>query len=1179
MQCVSPFNESTTSSSSGSPTAKNKSRIGAPAYTSLDSPSHEESIMKAASTAAANKSINNDNSTTKNTTTNTTSNTTINTATPHRNTDSPYYYNNSLMDRETPTSISNTSAASQSMEENLNNTTFLGQSYSQHSRTINDNNSMSRYNYSQTDGLLSGEDSLGSRGGGATTPSSSAYSSSILTPSSASLASRPSRAVTPTANNTSLVSAKHNGSASSSRYSHIQNQNQSLTNHSGSFLSPTSFANTTSQTPQSSLMDTMHLVSSSDEDEDDDNSQDKGSGDGSTASTESHHNSSVQRERLKWRQSTGAITAPTRDGTHPLRRTAPPQVRQFPSAANLAATVSKDDDEPKPKYYHPAYWNARLARKEIYSKRYRPTNPEQEEMTTLEEWLGIPEARKSRNKTVVVQQWMQLHPSAALAASQNSPPSIVLKRGPVAWSSQKDCELILLTRGFVLARRVFAYIPRFQLGDLWTNVEKVTPTGLNSFAIVCGVTMKTLEFQCETTSEQQAWMNALRVVVLQSYTHSALSNGATAAGGAVMASSSQSQRLLHNNMSPEYQPNDEEDDNPFPLGWQYKLVQTPWFSEAVTGQVRLDSNMLDQMDNRNLNELDSYNQCAPLHYATSFNHVDAMRFLLQAGADPNLVDGVGRTPTEIAIEEELPESTTELLKSYGGKGPKASKDEKRCFFVPVKNTSNRCRGWAILTLLFLLVATGLTTFLIFYLGVGKDNGNSANSIESGVSSSSNNSIDDNNDTNENSNDQDSETSTEGGEDDASSNTPPPFLVVGVNPIPATNLSTLSPFPTFSSNGAPAATPTATSSPLVNMSDASSNPREDELEDEPDFNPDELEETTAATLNPSSSWVTGELPASTGVPTSAPTLTTTDAATLSPTDTATKAVTSAPTGRVTEAITSSATDAVTPAPTQGATSKLTDAATVAATSTPTDSVTMAATTETPAELPTSSPTLGTTLTPTFSPVSDVDSNGVATGPTNFPTFSSLQNQPDEFLPEDVLLFEFLVENSLDGGAALRNPKSVQYEAFRWLSGNFFLQSYSDERRIQRYALATLYFSTKGDQWTNNLYWLSDQDECTMWFSRIAEVATGAICNTDRHMITLDLDYNNLRGTLPQEIALLSHLRRVELYGGPQGFMTGTLPSQIALLTDLESINVRGNRIRGSIPSELGYLLNLGMLSAG
>ena len=73
------------------------------------------------------------------------------------------------------------------------------------------------------------------------------------------------------------------------------------------------------------------------------------------------------------------------------------------------------------------------------------------------------------------------------------------------------------------------------------------------------------------------------------------------------------------------------------------MVQTPWYTEAVTGQVQLETNMLDQMDNSTLNKLDIYNQCAPLHYATRANHVDAMRFLLQAGADPNLQDGMGRS--------------------------------------------------------------------------------------------------------------------------------------------------------------------------------------------------------------------------------------------------------------------------------------------------------------------------------------------------------------------------------------------------------------------------------------------------------------------------------------------------------------------------------------------------------
>jgi len=382
---------------------------------------------------------------------------------------------------------------------------------------------------------------------------------------------------------------------------------------STSLLSPTGTANNTTNsfanntfnnsimTPQSSLMDTIHLVSSSS------SSSSSGSGAGAGAGSggeeendegnqrsddderDSNDQDSHRKQRELWRKSTGDMLSSTADtrshAAQPFRRTAPPNVQRFGvdqrNSNNNPKNGDNDNDEPAPKYYHPAYWNARLARIEVYSKHYKPTRNESEEIDTLEKWLGIPDARQSRNKTVIVQQWMQLHPSSALAASQNSPVSIVLKRGPVAWNAHQDCELILLTRGFVLARRVFQYIPRFQVGELWTNVERVMPTGMTSFAIVCGA-MKTLEFQCPTVADQQAWMNALRVVVLQSYTHSA-----------AIGLSPLQQRAVSSS-------EDDIHSDPFSEGWQYRLVQTPWFSEAVTGHVRLDSNMLDAMDNRDL---------------------------------------------------------------------------------------------------------------------------------------------------------------------------------------------------------------------------------------------------------------------------------------------------------------------------------------------------------------------------------------------------------------------------------------------------------------------------------------------------------------------------------------------------------------------------------------------------
>mgnify|MGYP005839013543 CR=1 FL=1 len=265
------------------------------------------------------------------------------------------------------------------------------------------------------------------------------------------------------------------------------------------------------------------------------------------------------------------------------------------------------DEEPPPKYYHPAYWNARLSRREIYSRHYRPSKKELDEMQELENWLGLPDARKNR-KNIIIYQWMQMNPSDA--ASDGLPRSIVLKRGPVAWSNHEECELILLTRGFVVARKVFQYIPRFQTSDVWTNVNKITPTGMTSFAICCGA-RKTLEFTCPTGADKDAWLQALKIVVLQAHTHSS------------------------------FNPKNERE---YDMGWQYRLIHTPWFTEAVTGVIRLDSHNLDQMDNRTINQLDTYNSYAPLHYAVRANNVDAMRFLLQAGADPNVADGFGRSP-------------------------------------------------------------------------------------------------------------------------------------------------------------------------------------------------------------------------------------------------------------------------------------------------------------------------------------------------------------------------------------------------------------------------------------------------------------------------------------------------------------------------------------------------------
>ena len=63
-------------------------------------------------------------------------------------------------------------------------------------------------------------------------------------------------------------------------------------------------------------------------------------------------------------------------------------------------------------------------------------------------------------------------------------------------------------------------------------------------------------------------------------------------------------------------------------------------------------------------------------------------------------------------------------------------------------------------------------------------------------------------------------------------------------------------------------------------------------------------------------------------------------------------------------------------------------------------------------------------------------------------------------------------------ALRRDSSPQSRALTWLRNNSMLESYSQEQRLQRFALATIFFSTGGDRrWEWNDGWLSDDEECT------------------------------------------------------------------------------------------------------
>jgi len=178
-------------------------------------------------------------------------------------------------------------------------------------------------------------------------------------------------------------------------------------------------------------------------------------------------------------------------------------------------------------------------------------------------------------------------------------------------------------------------------------------------------------------------------------------------------------------------------------------------------------------------------------------------------------------------------------------------------------------------------------------------------------------------------------------------------------------------------------------------------------------------------------------------------------------------------------------------------------------------------------------------------------------------------------------------------------SPQQQAYDWLMDDSHLDAFSEERIVQRYALAVFYFATSGDYWFNQNRWLShDHHECD-WFSRnstgifyepennryLQWDITGGPCgqsyvkNEPRYRIDQEenstylhiwLYSNNIKGEIPAEVSLLSSLQSLSL---DRNELQGELTTHIGLLQNLEAISLYTNSLSGHIPTEIGNLSKL------
>ncbi|MBR6759225.1 MAG: redoxin domain-containing protein [Alistipes sp.] len=120
-------------------------------------------------------------------------------------------------------------------------------------------------------------------------------------------------------------------------------------------------------------------------------------------------------------------------------------------------------------------------------------------------------------------------------------------------------------------------------------------------------------------------------------------------------------------------------------------------------------------------------------------------------------------------------------------------------------------------------------------------------------------------------------------------------------------------------------------------------------------------------------------------------------------------------------------------------------------------------------------------------------------------------------------------------------------------------------LEREALIAFYKATDGDNWLRNWYWCSDKP-ISQWY--------GIKTDSEGHIITIDLNHNQLSGYIPTDIVKLSNLKVLLIAGNK---LTGNIPSELGELNNLLQIDCGVNKLTGTIPKELGNLPNLKSVS--
>jgi hypothetical protein len=194
------------------------------------------------------------------------------------------------------------------------------------------------------------------------------------------------------------------------------------------------------------------------------------------------------------------------------------------------------------------------------------------------------------------------------------------------------------------------------------------------------------------------------------------------------------------------------------------------------------------------------------------------------------------------------------------------------------------------------------------------------------------------------------------------------------------------------------------------------------------------------------------------------------------------------------------------------------------------------------------------------------------PTNAPITLTTQSLLTSFINNITLSNRTIVANGPTPEDQALNYLIVNDTTFNFtqlLTLNSMMTNMVQFRIRQRYALLTLWFQQAftNTTWFNTGGWLNT-NECDSdnWYGIFCtSIDLKGDVGMQNVVTTVNLNENNMIGTIPADVGLLTALTYLDVY---RNALTGTLPASIGQWTALTYFDVGDNALMGTLPASIG-----------